>query len=44
MLDYQKKGQVLIDMQDYVKTMLQDFPQECLKGKNIQTPMGYESV
>ena len=37
-LDYQKKGQVSIDMQDYVKTMLQDFPEECFKGKNTQIP------
>ena len=28
-----KKGQVSIDMRDYDKTMIQDFPGECLTGK-----------
>ena len=35
-LDYSKKGQVSINMQDYVKTMIQDFPSECLTGKSVQ--------
>ena len=30
-LDYSKKGQVTIDMRDYVTTMIQDFPQDVLE-------------
>ena len=38
MLNYKTEGQVSIDMQDYIKTMIQEFPKECLKGTNTQTP------
>ena len=37
-LDYSKKGQVSIDMRDYVNTMLNDFPATKSKKGKIKTP------
>ena len=35
-LDYSVKGQVLIDMTNYIQTMMDDFPEDCLQGKKTQ--------
>jgi hypothetical protein len=37
-LDFSRKGQVMIDMRDYVVTMQQAFPQEELVGKKVSSP------
>jgi hypothetical protein len=37
-LDFSRKGQVMIDMRDYVETMRQAFPQEELVGKKVSSP------
>jgi hypothetical protein len=37
-LDYRVKGQVTIDMIDYVDSMVQQFPQECLQGPTVASP------
>ena len=37
-LDYTRNGEVRIDMTDYVKKMLQEFPEEDLKGPEVSTP------
>jgi len=37
-LDYSVKGQVTIDMVDYVKSMIESFPQESLSGAGVASP------
>jgi hypothetical protein len=37
-LDFSRKGQVMIDMRDYVETMRQAFPQEELVRKKVSSP------
>jgi len=37
-LDYSVEGQVIIDMCDYVKKMVAEFPQEALQGPKVLTP------
>ena len=37
-LDYSVPGQVKIDMVDYVDTMIEAFPQECLRGSAVASP------
>ena len=36
-LDYLHKGQVIINMHDYIKIIIEDFPQDCLKINKIRT-------
>ena len=38
MLDYSVKGQVLIGMVDYIKSMEKSFPQDDLKGAKVASP------
>jgi hypothetical protein len=40
-LDFSRKGQVMIDMRDYVETMRQAFPQEELVSKKVSSPWNY---
>ena len=37
-LDYSVPGQVSIDMSNYVKKMVKEFPQENLKGASVASP------
>ena len=37
-LDYSVKGQVTVDMVDYVKKMVTEFPQEALLGSKVSNP------
>jgi hypothetical protein len=38
LLDFSRKGQVMIDIRDYVETMRQAFPQEELVDKKVSSP------
>jgi hypothetical protein len=37
-LDYSISGQVTVAMQDYVTTMIEQFPKEALDGKKVSSP------
>ena len=37
-LDFSVKGQVSIDMVDYIQSMVENFPQECLDGAKVASP------
>ena len=40
MLNYQEPGRVKVDMVDYTKKMVEEFPQEYLQGAKVMTPAG----